>query len=864
MPLEKGQRLGGYEILGKLGAGGMGAVYRARDPRLDREVAIKVLPRAVGDRASLRARFEREAKAVAALSHPSIVAIHDYGSEDGRMFAVTELVDGESLRERLAREPFGVRKTLELGAQIARGLAAAHDKGIVHRDLKPENLMITRSGRAKILDFGLAARLDELEAAAESVPAQTPTRTSLTDPGTVLGTVGYMSPEQVRGEPADERSDIFSFGAVLYEMMTGSRAFARETAAESMTAILREEPEALVELPPVVAGLVGRCLEKNPGERFHSAADVAFSLEAALAGSNAEASLAGKPAFLRRFWWSAAIGATALAVAAVVILGRPSVSSAPSEAVGSVHLRQLTFEDELHASPAVSPDGKTIAYVLDHGERDIYSQRVGGERRVNLTPGIDGGAGQPEFSPAGDHIAFSATYGGIFVMGATGESRRRLTSEGFHPAWSPDGTELVICDVRVDHPYGRVELSGLWRVDVETGAKRPIDTGGQDAVQPHWSPNGRHIAFWGLLAQTGERVLFTVPAAGGVPRPLTEDKYVNWNPVWSADGSGLYFASDRGGQLNLWRLPMDPERGIATGPPTPVAISPTSVGMFDLSREDDVVFTSDHATYGVERFRFDPRSLSVENPSEEILSGRRSVHGPEPSPDDRWVAYYGTADYEDLYVVATDGTGIVRLTSDPPRDRGPNWSADGRRIYFHSDRNGTYDVWSIAVDGSGISQVTDVPEVVFNPVLSPDGTRLSAMSFGEFRVYDLEGGWPVSRYEVPDFGRKLFPRGTIHWSPDQRFLAGLEDPVPGDVLIHAPGDGSTRKIEIDAFEVSWLPEGHRLLCGTPDGPRVVELDTGEIRAIEGLPPRAEIVRATRRYLYSSLARTESDLWMLSF
>src|SRR5258706_12976317 len=289
MSISVGTRLGPYEISAPLGAGGMGEVYRARDTKLQRDVAVKVLPESLARDAGALERFEREARAVAALSHPHILAIHDIGSENGIAFAVMELLEGQTLRERLAEGPLPQRKALELAREIAQGLAAAHEKGIVHRDLKPENLFVTKGGRVKILDFGLAK---------QSLPrgagdTQSPTVPRQTEPGVVLGTVGYMSPEQVKGRPADARSDIFSFGAVLYEMLTGRRAFQRETAAETMTAILREdppEPSATgVQLAPALERIVRHCLEKEPDERFRSPHDLAFALEAVSGSSSAGA-----------------------------------------------------------------------------------------------------------------------------------------------------------------------------------------------------------------------------------------------------------------------------------------------------------------------------------------------------------------------------------------------------------------------------------------------------------------------------------------------------------------------------------------------------------------------------------------------
>jgi serine/threonine protein kinase len=281
MALHAGNRLGRYEVLGPLGTGGMGEVYRARDTRLEREVAIKILPESVARDPDRLARFDREAKAVAALSHPNILALHDAGTEEGQSFAVMELLEGETLRARIAHGPLSVRRSVDTAIQIARGLAAAHAKGLVHRDLKPENIFLVADGQVKILDFGLAKTAAP---AGVSDSDATATDAVMTDPGTVLGTVGYMAPEQVRGHAVDARSDLFALGAVLYEMVTGQRAFRRDTGAETLTAILREDPPDLpaaqLAQAPALDRTIRHCLEKNPGERFQSARDVVFALEA--------------------------------------------------------------------------------------------------------------------------------------------------------------------------------------------------------------------------------------------------------------------------------------------------------------------------------------------------------------------------------------------------------------------------------------------------------------------------------------------------------------------------------------------------------------------------------------------------------
>jgi len=355
MGLSAGTRLGPYEIVTAIGAGGMGEVYRARDSRLNREVAIKVLPDDVAADPRALTRFESEARAVAALSHPNILALHDVGKEGSVSFVVTELLEGETLRESLREGPLPPRKAIDLGAQVADGLAAAHVKGIVHRDLKPENLFVTREGRVKILDFGLARHL----AIPSSVDTRSPTEARATTPGEVLGTVGYLSPEQVRGQPADHRSDVFSFGCVLYEMLSGKQAFKRETAAEAMTAVLREEPPTLA-VAPELSSLVNRCLEKKPDMRFQSAQDLAFAVRSLASAS--DLTHPGTPAPSRRpvLPWLFA-GAAAFVLVAVVIgliRGRQP-SSPPAAAPKPLRIVVFPFENLGSSDDAYFASGMT-------------------------------------------------------------------------------------------------------------------------------------------------------------------------------------------------------------------------------------------------------------------------------------------------------------------------------------------------------------------------------------------------------------------------------------------------------------------------------------------------------------------------
>ena len=343
MSLAAGARLGPYEVVGSIGSGGMGEVYRARDTRLSRDVAVKVLPSSFADDPDRLRRFEQEARATGMLNHPNILAVYDIGTHDGAPYVVSELLEGETLRARIDGTPLPPRKAIDYGTQIARGLAAAHDKGIVHRDLKPENIFVTREGRVKILDFGLA-KVAHPVAAAETALIGTMAAPQKTEAGMVLGTAAYMSPEQVRAHPVDHRSDIFSFGLVLYEMLTGRQAFKAESAVETMSAILKADPPRLADsrrdLPPDLDRIILHCLEKNPEERFQSAGDIAFNLES-IGHSSSSGKAIAQPCDRRSRWMMPALAAAAVAAGAgLFYAGRSDGSTTTRAAIRPAHVPQ--------------------------------------------------------------------------------------------------------------------------------------------------------------------------------------------------------------------------------------------------------------------------------------------------------------------------------------------------------------------------------------------------------------------------------------------------------------------------------------------------------------------------------------------
>ncbi|HVG23572.1 MAG TPA: protein kinase, partial [Thermoanaerobaculia bacterium] len=601
MSIARGASVGPYEILTPIGSGGMGEVWRARDRRIGRDVAVKILADSYGAGDEVVRRFEQEARAAGALNHPGLVTIFDVGTNAGAPYIVMELLDGETVRaaiDRAAPSPLPFRKAIDYACQIAEALAVAHEKGIIHRDLKPENLFITSDRRVKILDFGLA-KLAE----AKDSDGKTRTGRHLTSAGIVVGTPGYMSPEQVRALPLDHRTDIFSLGTCIYEMLSGRSPFERDSAIETMHAVMSIEPEALPsvvpDIPPALDAIVRHCMEKDPRERFQSARDLAFQLRTLpdVRGSLTDTRRVIAPK--RRFAWRKALAAAA----AAVMLGGAGYAVARFRGGGAAAERpvrtfqQLTFGDGVELFPTLAPDGKTFAYVsAQGGNRDIYVQRVDGRTAMNLTADSTDDDSEPAFSRDGSQIAFRSERegGGIFVMGATGESVRRLTDFGHNPSWSPDGTRLVVSTVGMDlRPHVHSVNGELWLVDARSGAKRNLvgrvgnDASTGDALQPSWSPNGQRVAFWSVTGEA-QRDLWTVAVDAANPTATlvraTSDKAVDWNPVWSPDGKHLYFGSDRDGTLNLWRIAIDEESGEVSGDPEPLALPAASSGNYAFAQ----------------------------------------------------------------------------------------------------------------------------------------------------------------------------------------------------------------------------------------------------------------------------------------
>jgi Tol biopolymer transport system component len=877
MSLSPDARVGPYRVVGKLGEGGMGQVYKARDTQLDRDVALKVLPDALAADHERLVRFEREARALAALNHPNIAQVYGIVSGDGRSAPAIamEFVDGRTLDETKTALP--VDEALPIARQIAAALEAAHESGIVHRDLKPGNIKLKDDGTVKVLDFGLAKAIDP--GAPGRDPSSSPTITSpATGLGVVLGTAAYMSPEQARGRAVDRRADIWAFGVVVFELLTGARLFAGETVSDTIAAVLRQDipwdrlPETT---PPRLKRLLAHCLDRDPRNRLKDAGDVRIEIDdliGARGGNDAPASPAAAATPRRNVERAGWIAIAAASAALGWWLG--SSRPAPDRAEWS-QFTQLTDDAGRETMPAISPDGDSIAYAGDTaGSWDIYVRRIGGRNATKVTGDPSRDEGAPAFAPDGRTIAFheADANGGIFIVGATGESERRITDAGFHPAWSPDGRSIAFCQERIVDPRSRVVTSAVSVVDVATGAVRVVTKG--DAVQPVWSPDGTRLAYWAQVG--GQRDVYTIAAAGGAPVKVTDDAALDWSVAWAPDGRHLYFASDRGGAMNLWRIPVDQTSGRARGAAEPVTGGVQSTATMPSFSSDGrkLVFSSTVSQTNPVALPFDPVAERVGAPRH-LMRHSSGLAPHSVSPDGTLLVLASLGVVEDLWIGRVDGTSLRRLTDDPHRDRVPAWSPDGKEIAFYSNRTGKYEIWAIRPDGSGLRQVSQRPgPSVWYPFYDPAGGRLWATLSTTMApiTFPLTGATLEPGTELPPLtvdGGAFRPYGINRdgtrlagaaMSPDGvRLGAGWHDLKTGETWTVREGSSFGSAV--------WLDD--RRVVFTVDGRVLATADTSKRFRIIGGPfpfdvsgPIPPAVTPDGRTIFVAGISTEADVWMV--
>ncbi|HXW07425.1 MAG TPA: protein kinase [Vicinamibacterales bacterium] len=877
MAMPPGARLGPYEIIDPLGAGGMGEVYRARDTKLGREVAIKVLPELFAADPERLNRFEHEARTLAAFNHQNIAQVH--GVIDQPPALVMELVEGDDLASRIAGGPIAVEEAIPIARQIAEGLEAAHERGIIHRDLKPANIKVRGDGVVKVLDFGLAkATAAGHDAGAEAVsPSDSPTFASpaMTRMGVILGTAAYMAPEQAKGKVVDKRADIWAFGCVLYEMLTGRRVFNGESSSELIAAVIMSEPELTslpAHVPAAIRRLIQRCLEKDPRQRLRDIGEARIALATPLV-ADAAAAVSGKsaPSVLAVSAWVAG-GVLVGAALAWLVSGR--TGAIPDSSMPEFSLKRLTELPGAEMHPDISPDGRQVLFTSSaSGNRDVYLLRVGGARPINLTARSADDDEQGTFSPDGERIAFRSDRdgGGLFVMGATGESVRRLTTQGFDPAWSPDGRLLAYSTEAVIDPYARNTRAQLWTVEVASGETTRLLEG--DAVQPAWSPDGRRLAYWANTG--GQRDIWIVDAGGGTPVAVTRDAATDWSPEWSPDGAWLYFSSDRGGTMNLWRLAIDRDSGSASGAPQPITNSFTGIGYARFAADAQRLAVMAYSrSYELSLAPFDSAGGGKVGPETTVRSPSLGWCSSSPSAD--WLACTSRGAQEDIVLMRPDGSETVRLTDDPVKDRNPTWSPDGSRIGFMSARSGEWELWSVRPDGSDLRQMTDLRADTSVAIWSPDGKQ--AVTTSSTRpptgLWLFDTSAMATRQNAKFFESQLPDVFSAEsWSPDGRLIAGfLQDSggYPRTIALWDVATATLRPLKVSLprrwafFFVNggWLPDSRRFLVMSDSGLVLVDSVTGQSTPVQ--------VRAGVRYDLTAAGRTlmverllyDADVWVM--
>jgi len=884
-----GQKIGHYHIEKQSGAGGMGEVYLATDEKLKRKVALKILPVEYVSSDERVRRFEIEAQAISALNHPNIVTIHDVGNVDGINFITTEFVEGQTLRELIGKN-LKLKDVLNIILQVCDALVAAHNARIIHRDIKPENIMIRPDGYVKILDFGLA-KLTELD-------VHTLRNFDATGKGIIIGTPAYMSPQQIDDEKIDHRTDLWSVGVVLYEMLTGTNPFKKENRQATFQAILSEEPSLAsslnAEVSPELDQILIKALEKDADLSYQTTSDLRADVRRVKREFDSSSSMRSsfltqrrKGAKTRRYFLLFTFAFLLLTSLGLWFyfsrskLSENQIVNAPMDWT-SAKAMQITTQTGAEFFPNLAPDGKSLIYISrERGNWDILGQRIGEKNIVNLTKDSDADDTQPAFSPDGTRIAFRSEREprGIYLIEATGENPRRISDSGFNPAWSPDGKDLVVSLDRFTDPQSRSLIpSSLWIINVETGAKRQLFAG--DAVQPNWSPNGKRIAFWALHAGSGRRDIWTITTNGDAPVQITNDEALDWNPVWSPDGKFLYFASNRSGSMNFWRVPIDQTSGKILGEIEPVTTPSTYSQHLNFSNNgNQLIYVQKSESVNLFQRDWDAVQEKIGNEEKSITQGSRFISAPDLSTDGTMFVYSSQGEkQEDLFLLGKDGT-TRQLTNDSFNDRSPQWSPDGNLIAFYSDRSGRFEIWIVNADGSGLRQITYTSgQPIFFPIWSADGKQILFKQRDEMPfIVDVNKNWyEQTPMQLP---KSVKTTATMNfwvkdWSPDGTKLLGswterIENTASLDFY-----DFTTQKyIELiegqkfsESFGAMVFVDNRRVFYRQKNV--IYLLDTETKKSKEIFKPESDSVNSyfispDKTIFYYTLSKTEANIWLLT-
>ena len=798
MSLAAGTRLAHYKILEKIGSGGMGDVYLAEDTKLSRKVALKVLPPELAESEKRRARFKREAKALAALDHPNIVQVFSVEEAAGVHFITMQLVHGKTLTELLPKNGFPLNKFFEIAIPLADAVAAAHQEGITHRDLKPDNMMMGEDGRIRVLDFGLAKPAGGLAMGSEDPTA------AKTAEGMIVGTVAYMSSEQAEGKTVDHRSDIFSIGIILYEMATGQRPFTGETAAGVLSSIIKETPPSVTEVNPALPNLlwriIRRSLAKDPERRYQSAKEIRNELEE-LKGELASGELEEGAVVRMRSplvkWFAAATVTMALALAlagALAYLLRES----PSTGLRFTNPVQITFAAGVEDFPTWSPEGERLAFESDEsGNYDIWVAQLGGGGAVNRTVARVEGDEKPRWSPDGSQIAFFSGKD-VFVMPALGGAPRKVYTPDrlnriYGVDWSADGAQLAVA------------FSGTEGIHIDIFSLQSEEARSMTLPRCRdmsWSPEGSYFACVNAQnRRAGRTSLYLFPSIGGEPIAVTNGSSSDWSPSWSPDGRWLFFVSDRGGSMDLWQQRIGDEGPV--GAPEALTVG---VGMRRATFSPDgtkLAYSRGRLVGNVWRvpiLRERPASWAD---AEQITLDQAHTGLGDVSPDGRRLLVNSDrSGNRDLWVLPAEGGAMTLLTTNA---RLGTWSPDGREILFDSRRGGTFGIWVMPAEGGPARHLTSGSRGEW----SPDGTEIAFQRNFVIWVVSADGGEPRQVTDRP--GGEQLPE----WSPDGKWLVFQSIGRGRLWRIPAAGGEAEPVTEGRSYRPRWSPDGKAIYFVRP-------------------------------------------------